>query len=176
MSKYKQSLRLTMVDTVLPIQVVQGLMEEMREWRSNPTAPLNSVDSHAHEIMTHNWNVSEQDILRLFPSVVGAPDGDQFLAIIKEAVTSLLDMSVDAAHALIEEVYFHHSFFAPSDVDEDPSSDPPNPVDAFNMHWNSHVYIPNEFRARIIDYTNAANLSVVNLLQSTLMSNIFTSK
>ena len=124
-----------------------------------------------HEIMTHNWNVGGQDILRLFPSVVGTPDGDQFLAIIKEAVTSLLDMSVDAAHALIEEVYFHHSFFAPSDVDQDPS-DPPNPVDAFNMHWNSHVYIPNEFRACIIDYPT----SVVNLLQSTLMSNIFTSK
>ena len=59
-------------NTVLPIQVVQGLMEEMRERRSNPTAPLNSVESHAHEIMSHNWNVGGQDILRLFPSVVGA--------------------------------------------------------------------------------------------------------
>jgi hypothetical protein len=144
-------------NTVLPTQVVQGLMEEMREWRSNPIAPLNSVESHAHEIMSHNWNVGGQDILRLFPSVVGA-DGDQFLAIIKEAVTSLLDMSVGAAHALIEEVYFHHSFLTPSDVDQD-QSDPPNPVDAFNMHWNSHVYIPNEFRARIINYTNATNFS-----------------
>jgi hypothetical protein len=150
-------------------------MEEMREWRSNPTAPLNSVESHAHEIMTHNWNMGGQDILRLFPSVVGTPDGDQFLAIIKEAVASLLDMSVDAAHALIEEVYFHHSFYSPHLMLIKIHQILPTLL----MHLTCIGIVMSMFLLNsglVSSITLMLPTSVVNLLQSTLMSNIFTSE
>jgi hypothetical protein len=85
----------------LPIDTLCGLIEEIQD----PNSSLTSVMAHAHEIMAQNWNTGGQEILRLFPSVIGAPDGDNFLAIIKEVVTSLADMDVTEAHALLDEVY-----------------------------------------------------------------------
>jgi hypothetical protein len=85
----------------LPIDTLRGLIEEIQD----PNSSLTSVIAHAHEIMAHNWNTGGQEILRLFPSVIGTPNGDKFLAIIKEAVTSLADMDITEAHALLDEVY-----------------------------------------------------------------------
>jgi hypothetical protein len=87
----------------LPIDTLCGLIEEIQD----PNSSLTSVITHAHEIMAHKWNTGGQgqEILRLFPSVIGAPNGDKFLAIIKEAVTSLADMDITEAHALLDEVY-----------------------------------------------------------------------
>lgn len=142
---------------VLPVEVIGELMAEMRKWQTDPSSLIPLVESYAHEIMCHNWNGGEgQEILSLFPSVVGPPDGNQFLAILQGALTPLLKMSVQDAHALLSEVYFHYSFFTPSDLKEHEPSPPLKPLDAFNMHWNSRVYILDNFRVGIIDYNKLA--------------------
>jgi hypothetical protein len=83
--------------------------------------------------MAHNWNTGGQEILGLFLSVIGAPDRDKFLAIIKEAVTSVADMDITEAHALLNEVYQAYPYFTSTGVGAfEPV--PPFPVDAFSMH------------------------------------------
>jgi hypothetical protein len=141
-------------------------MEEIQD----PNPSLISAMAYAHEIMTGG-----QEILRLFRSVIGAPDGDEFLAIIKEAVTSLADMDITGAHALLDEVYQAYPYLAPTGVGAlEPV--PPFPVDAFSMDWNNHIYIILKASGPLSSIKVMLPTSVVCLLQSIPLSNIFTSE
>lgn len=136
-------------DTTLPPAKLSELINEIKD----PNSTLNSVKATAHEIMSQNWNID----LSVFPSVIGAPDGNKFLIIIKEALKSLADMDIDDAQALLEEVYQAYPYFTPTEFRRQPVPLPP--VDAFNMHWHSHIFTPGRVREAIIDYNNIRNFS-----------------